>query len=71
MKGLNVEPAEQDLEGFIASHENLLDLSAIIIRDWREAVEEDNNYIIQTQRSSAAACKVSNPRRHVMIQEWG
>jgi hypothetical protein len=45
MKGLNVEPVEQDLEGFIASHENLLDLSAIISRDWTEAIEDDNNYI--------------------------
>jgi hypothetical protein len=45
MKGLNVEPVEQDLEGFIASQENLLDLSAIISSDWAEAVEEDNNYI--------------------------
>jgi hypothetical protein len=45
IKGLNVEHAEQDLEGFISSQENLLDLSAIISKDWIEAVEEDNNYI--------------------------
>jgi hypothetical protein len=45
MKGLNVKPAEQDLEGFIASQENLLDLSAIISRYWIEVVEEGNSYI--------------------------
>jgi hypothetical protein len=45
IKGLNGEPAEQDLEEFMAHHENLLDLSAIISRDWTEVVEEDNIYI--------------------------
>jgi hypothetical protein len=34
IKGLNVEPAREDLEGFIASQENVLDLLAIISRDW-------------------------------------
>jgi hypothetical protein len=73
MKGVNVEPVEQDLEGFIASQENLLDLLAIISRDWVEAIEEDNSYIkvFPNPRSSTPACKVSNPGRHVMIQEWG
>jgi hypothetical protein len=33
MKGLYVEPFEQDLKGFIASPENFLDLLAIISRD--------------------------------------
>jgi hypothetical protein len=45
MKGLNVEPTQQDLEGFIASQENLLDLSTIISRDWTETIDEDNNFI--------------------------
>jgi hypothetical protein len=69
MKDLNVEPSEQDLERFISSQENLLDLSAIINRDWIEAVEEDNTYI--KVFSNLIAYKVSNPERHVMIQEWG
>jgi hypothetical protein len=34
IKGLNVEPIEQDLEEFMVAKENLLDLSAIISRDW-------------------------------------
>jgi hypothetical protein len=45
MKCLNVELAEQDLERFIAYQEKQLDLSAIISKDWIEAVEEDNIYI--------------------------
>jgi hypothetical protein len=45
IKGLNVEPAEQNLEEFTVAQENLLNLSAIIRRDWTEVVKEDNNYI--------------------------
>jgi hypothetical protein len=45
IKGLNVKPAEQDLVEFLVAQENLLDLSAIISRDWIEAIEEDYNYI--------------------------
>ena len=41
----NVEPAEQDLEDIMVSQENLLNLSAIINRDWTEAIEEDDSYI--------------------------
>jgi hypothetical protein len=33
-KGINVEPAEQDLEEFLVAQENLLELLAIISRDW-------------------------------------
>jgi hypothetical protein len=56
MKDLNVEPAEQDLEGFLASQENLLDLSAIISRDWTKGVEEDNNYIKFFPNSKIICC---------------
>jgi hypothetical protein len=45
IKYLNGEPIEQDLEEFMVAQENLLDLSAIISRDWTEDVEEDDNYI--------------------------
>jgi hypothetical protein len=33
-KGLNVKPTERDLQEFFGAQENLLDLSAIINRDW-------------------------------------
>jgi hypothetical protein len=45
IKNLNVEPVEQDLEEFMVAQENLLDLSALISRDWIEALEEDDSYI--------------------------
>jgi hypothetical protein len=45
IKDLKFEPAEQDLEELLASKENLLDLSAIINRNWSIAAEEDANYI--------------------------
>jgi hypothetical protein len=45
LKGLKFEPAGQDLDEFIASKENLLELSAIISRKWSTTVEEDNSYI--------------------------
>jgi hypothetical protein len=45
IKGLNVEPTEQDLEEFMFAQENLLDLSVIISRDWKEVVEEGDSYI--------------------------
>jgi hypothetical protein len=45
LKGLRFEPAAQDLEEFMASKENLLELSAIISRNWSAAVEEDSSYI--------------------------
>jgi hypothetical protein len=45
LKGLKFKPAGQDLEGFIASKENLLKLSAIICKNWSIAVEEDGSYI--------------------------
>jgi hypothetical protein len=45
LKGLKFELARQDLEQFMASKENLLELSAIINRNWSTAVEEDDSYI--------------------------
>jgi hypothetical protein len=44
-KGLFFKPAGQDLEEFMVSQENLLQLSAMISRDWSEAVEKDDNYV--------------------------
>jgi hypothetical protein len=45
LKGLKFEPMGQDLVEFMASEENLLELSAIISRNWSIAIEEDGNYI--------------------------
>jgi hypothetical protein len=45
LKGLKFEPAGQDLEEFMDSKENLLELSTIINRDWSTAVEKDDSYI--------------------------
>jgi hypothetical protein len=45
LKGLKFEPTRQDLEEFMASKENLLELSAIISRNWSTTVEEDGSYI--------------------------
>jgi hypothetical protein len=45
LKGLKFEPAGQDLEEFMASKENLLELSAIISKNWSTATEEDDSYI--------------------------
>jgi hypothetical protein len=45
LKGLKFEPAGQDPEEFMASKENLLELSTIISRNWSIAVEEDGSYI--------------------------
>jgi hypothetical protein len=45
LKGLKLEPTGQDLEEFVASKENLLELSAITSRNWPTTVEEDGSYI--------------------------
>jgi hypothetical protein len=45
LKGLKFEPVGQDLEEFMASKENLLELFAIINRNWSTAIEEDGSYI--------------------------
>jgi hypothetical protein len=45
LKGLKFKSTGQDLAELLASKENLLELSAIISRNWSIAVKEDNNYI--------------------------
>jgi hypothetical protein len=45
LKGLKFEPVGQDLEEFMASNENLLELFAIISRNWSTAIEKDDSYI--------------------------
>jgi hypothetical protein len=45
IKGLKFKPAGQDLEEFMAFKENLLELSAIISRNWSATVEENGSYI--------------------------
>jgi hypothetical protein len=56
LKGLKFEPARQDLEEFIASKENLLNLSAKISRNWSITVEEDNSYIRIYPDSNTICC---------------
>jgi hypothetical protein len=56
LKGLKFEPAGQDLEEFMASKENLLELFAIISRNWSTAVEEDDNYIQIYPDSKTICC---------------
>jgi hypothetical protein len=41
LKDLKFEPVGQDLEEFMASKENLLELYAIISRNWSTTIEED------------------------------
>jgi hypothetical protein len=69
LKGLKFESAGQDLEEFIASKENLLELSAIISRNWSTTIDEDDSYI-QIPKQSVVVCKVFHSRRSAMIQEW-
>jgi hypothetical protein len=54
-KGLKFELIGQDLEEFMASKENLLELSSIISRNWSTAVEEDSSYI-QIYADSKTIC---------------
>jgi hypothetical protein len=60
LKGLKFEPTGQDLEEFMASKENLLELSAIFSRNWSIAVEEDSSYIqiYPNSKTICCACKV-------------
>jgi hypothetical protein len=46
LKGLKFKPTGQDLEELLASKENLLEMFAIISKNWSIAVEEDDSYII-------------------------
>jgi hypothetical protein len=56
LKGLKLEPARQDLEEFMASKENLLELSAIISRNWSIVVVEDDSYIWIYLDSKTSCC---------------
>jgi hypothetical protein len=56
IKDLKFEPAGQDLEEFLACKENLLELSAIISKNWSIAVEEDHNYIRIYPDAKAVCC---------------
>jgi hypothetical protein len=56
LKGIKFVPAGQDLEEFVASKENLLELSDIISRSSSIAVEEDGNYIWIYPDSKTICC---------------
>jgi hypothetical protein len=56
LKGLKFEPARQDMEKFMASKENLLELSTIISKNWSTAVEEDDSYIRIYPDSKTICC---------------
>jgi hypothetical protein len=60
LKDLKFEHAGQDLEKFMASKENLLELSAIITRNWSIAIEEDDSYI-QIYPDSKTICHCVTP----------
>jgi hypothetical protein len=56
LKGLKFKPAGQDLKEFMASKENLLELSAIINRNWSIAIEEDGSYIRTYPDAKTVCC---------------
>jgi hypothetical protein len=56
IEDLKFESAGQDLEELLASMENLLELSAIISRNWSIVVEEDNSYIRIYPDAKAVCC---------------
>jgi hypothetical protein len=56
LKGLKYEAARQDLEEFMASKENLLELSTIISRNWSITVEDDGSYIQIYSDSKTICC---------------
>jgi hypothetical protein len=56
LKGLKFESVGQDLEGFMAFKENLLELSAIIRRNWSTVIEEDGSYIRTYPDSKTICC---------------
>jgi hypothetical protein len=55
-KGLKFKHVGQDLEEFMASKENLLELSCIISRNWSTTVEEDSTYIQIYANSKTICC---------------
>jgi hypothetical protein len=56
LKGLKFEPTGQELEEFMASKMNLLELSAIISRNCSTTVEEDHIYIWIYPDSKTICC---------------
>jgi hypothetical protein len=56
LKGLKFEPAREDLEEFMASKENLLELFVIISRNWSTAIEDDDSYIQIYPDSKTICC---------------
>jgi hypothetical protein len=56
LKGLKFEPTGHDLEEFMASKENLHELSTIISRNWSIAVEEDGSYTWVYPLSKTICC---------------
>jgi hypothetical protein len=56
LKGLKFEHAGQDLDEFMASKENLLELSTIINRNWSTTIEEDGSYIWIYPNSKIICC---------------
>jgi hypothetical protein len=56
LKGLKFKLVGQDLEEFMASKENLLELSAIISRNWSTTIEEDGSYIWIYLNSKTICC---------------
>jgi hypothetical protein len=56
LNGLKFESIGQDLEEFLASMENLFELSAIISRTWSTAVEDDGSYIRIYPDSKTICC---------------
>jgi hypothetical protein len=70
LNGLKFEPTGQDLEEFMASKENLLELSAIISKKLSIAVEEDGGYIRIYPDSETICCclQVFCSRWFAMIQ---
>jgi hypothetical protein len=56
LKVLKFKPAGQDLEEFMASKENVLELFAIISRNWSTTIEEDVSYIWIYPDSKTICC---------------
>jgi hypothetical protein len=56
IKNLKFEPAGQDLEELLATKGNLLELSAIISRNWSIDDEEDDSYIRIYLDTKAVCC---------------
>jgi hypothetical protein len=71
LKGVQFEPTREDLDEFMTSKENLLELFAIIDRNWSTNVEEDDSYIriYPDSKTISCCCKVFHSRQFAMIQE--